>query len=78
MALAWVLAKPAVSSLLIGASRPEQMLANIGALQLALPAEHLARLDDAGTLPQLNPCFIFQLPRPMIFGGQSVTPWRGV
>ena len=31
--------------------------------------EQLARLDDASALPSLNPFFIFQLPREVLFGG---------
>lgn len=33
MALAWLLAQPAVTSVLIGASRPEQILDNIKAVE---------------------------------------------
>ena len=73
-ALAWVLSRPGVDSLLLGASRPEQVESNIAALELALTPEQLARLDEASALPLLNPYFIFQLPRQVLFGGQSVTP----
>ncbi len=65
-----------VSSVLIGASRPEQLVQNIGSLDMELPDEHRQRLDDAGAMPPLNPYFIFELPRERIFGGQAVTPWR--
>jgi aryl-alcohol dehydrogenase-like predicted oxidoreductase len=74
-ALAWVLSRPAVGTLLMGASRPEQVTANIAALQITLSPEQLARLDEASALPSLNPYFIFQLSREVLFGGQSVTPW---
>ncbi|TNB86553.1 aldo/keto reductase, partial [Paracoccus marcusii] len=74
-ALAWVLSRPGVSTLLIGASRPEQVTANIKALDITLSPEQKARLHDASALPALNPYFIFQLPREVIYGGQSVQPW---
>ena len=74
-ALAWVLSRPGVSTLLIGASRPEQVIANIKALEITLSPEQKARLHEASALPALNPYFIFQLPREVIFGGQSVQPW---
>ncbi|SCY71296.1 aldo/keto reductase [Paracoccus tibetensis] len=74
-ALAWVLSRPGVSTLLMGASRAEQVTANIAALQVTLSPEQQARLDEASALPSLNPYFIFQLPRQVIFGGQSVRPW---
>jgi L-glyceraldehyde 3-phosphate reductase len=46
MALAWVLRDPRVTSTLIGASSPEQIRENVGALDnLAFSAEELARID---------------------------------
>ena len=74
VALAWVLSRGGATTLLMGASRAEQVTANIAALQVTLSDEQLARLDDASALPSLNPYFIFQLPRQVLFGGQYVTP----
>lgn len=45
VALAWILAKPWVTSILVGASRLEQLEDNIGALELKLSAEEVAELD---------------------------------
>ena len=46
MALAWVLRHPVVTSVLIGASRPEQIKENIAAVSGApLSAEELARIE---------------------------------
>jgi L-glyceraldehyde 3-phosphate reductase len=46
MALAWVLRQPAVTTALIGASRPEQIEENLGALQApAFSKEELAAID---------------------------------
>ncbi|TJZ76266.1 L-glyceraldehyde 3-phosphate reductase [Chitiniphilus eburneus] len=46
MALAWVLRHPAVTTTLIGASTPEQIRENVGALaNLAFTAEELAEID---------------------------------
>ena len=48
MALAWVLRGKAVTSVLIGASSPEQILDNLGALRnTAFTAEELAAIDKA-------------------------------
>ena len=48
MALAWVLQKSAVTSVLIGASRPEQILDNIGAIHSApFTEEELKKIDEA-------------------------------
>jgi 1-deoxyxylulose-5-phosphate synthase len=46
LAVAWVLARPAVSSAIIGASRPEQLDASLAAADAPLPAELVARLDE--------------------------------
>ena len=47
MALAWELRDPVVTSALIGASRPEQILENLKAFDTApLSAEEIARIDD--------------------------------
>ena len=46
MALAWVLRDPVITSALIGASRPEQILENVGAIHSApFSAEELAEID---------------------------------
>jgi L-glyceraldehyde 3-phosphate reductase len=46
MALAWTLRDPRVTSALIGASKPEQVRENVGALQnLAFTKEELAEID---------------------------------
>lgn len=75
VALAWVAKRPGVSSVLIGASRVEQLTQNIASLDIVLEDEHLQRLEVASALPMLNPYFIFQMPTEMVFGGQQVRPW---
>ena len=76
VALAWVVTRPGVSSVLIGASRVEQLRQNIASLELELTPGQLDRLDQASRLPTLNPYFIFDLPARMIFGVESVQRWR--
>lgn len=47
MALAWVLSNPKVTTVLIGASRPEQILENVQTVEnLTFPAEELARIES--------------------------------
>ena len=46
VALAWLLARPAVSSVILGARTVEQLQQDLGAADLALSPEELARLDD--------------------------------
>src|SRR5579883_768177 len=45
LAVAWVLANPAVTAPIVGASRPEQLADAVAALERPLDAELLARLD---------------------------------
>jgi len=44
LALAWVLAQPGISSAIVGATRREQLLENLGAAELEVPADVLAQL----------------------------------
>jgi aryl-alcohol dehydrogenase-like predicted oxidoreductase len=75
VALAWVTARGGVASVLVGASRPEQLLENIAALDIVFSTDQQARLDAVGAPPMLNPYFIFDLPRARIFGGVEIEPW---
>jgi aryl-alcohol dehydrogenase-like predicted oxidoreductase len=47
LALAWVLRQPDVASAIVGASRPEQVLANASASGIALSPDTLAAIDEA-------------------------------
>jgi aryl-alcohol dehydrogenase-like predicted oxidoreductase len=72
VALAWVLGRRGVTSLLLGASRPQQLESNLAALPLELTDDQRTRLDAVSALPSLNPYFIFNLPREMLYGGMQV------
>ncbi len=50
VALAWLLSKPVVSSVIFGARSLAQLDENLGAGELDLPADALAKLDAAGEL----------------------------
>ncbi len=54
-ALAWLLHQPVVTSVIVGASRPEQLADNLGATALKLTPEDLAALDAASALPAEYP-----------------------
>jgi aryl-alcohol dehydrogenase-like predicted oxidoreductase len=55
VALAWLLAKDAVSSVILGATKPEQLDDNMTSARLALTAGDLAELDVATPLPPSYP-----------------------
>lgn len=55
LALAWTLRDPRVTSALIGASRPEQIVENVGALQnLSFSVEELAQIDHFAKEGRIN------------------------
>jgi aryl-alcohol dehydrogenase-like predicted oxidoreductase len=49
VSLAWLLQRPAVTSVIFGARNLEQLDANLAAAALVLPAEHVAALDEASS-----------------------------
>ncbi|MFB9834289.1 aldo/keto reductase [Actinoallomurus acaciae] len=51
VAINWVATQPAVGSVIIGASSPEQLDGNLAALDLEIPPEARRRLDQAGSRP---------------------------
>ena len=55
VALAWLLSRKEVSSVIVGARTPEQLADNLGASALALTAEDLQALDDVSKLPPEYP-----------------------
>ncbi len=55
VALAWLLARPGVSSLVIGARTEEQLADNLAAAQLTLGEDEVRRLDDVSRPPLAYP-----------------------
>jgi aryl-alcohol dehydrogenase-like predicted oxidoreductase len=47
LALAWTIARPGITSAIIGASRPEQVVDNVGALDVTIDESLAAAIDDA-------------------------------
>ncbi len=55
VALAWLLTRPAIASLVVGGRTAEQFERNFRAVGLALSEEELTRLNDVSRLPLLYP-----------------------
>jgi aryl-alcohol dehydrogenase-like predicted oxidoreductase len=55
VAIAWLLTRPAVTSVIIGAKTEEQLDDNIGAAGLKLAPEEVARLNEVSALPPEYP-----------------------
>jgi len=77
IALAWVAGRPGVASVLMGASRAEQVSDNAAALDIVLPAEHRDALDavSAPAPRQLYSLFTPGFRQHVVFGGSAVRPW---
>jgi aryl-alcohol dehydrogenase-like predicted oxidoreductase len=59
VALAWLLGKSHVMSIIIGAKTVEQLDDNLAAVDLKLTAEDMARLDEVSDLPSEYPAWMF-------------------
>ena len=55
ISLAWLLAKPVVTSIIIGAKRLDQLNDNLAAVDLKLNADQLKQLDEVSALPPEYP-----------------------
>jgi aryl-alcohol dehydrogenase-like predicted oxidoreductase len=76
VALAWLSAQPGVCTVVLGASRAEQIVDNIAALEVDLTEPQLQALNSAGAL---DPVYPYPIASPavnrMMFGGATVRPW---
>ena len=60
IALAWLLHQPQVTSVIVGAKRPDQLADNIAATKVTLAAAELKALGDASALPAEYPGWMFE------------------
>lgn len=60
VALAWLLHQPQVTSVIVGAKRPEQLADNIAATQVSLSAAELEQIDNCSRLPSEYPGWMFE------------------
>jgi aryl-alcohol dehydrogenase-like predicted oxidoreductase len=73
VALAWLLAQPAVSTVIIGAKTAAQLTDNIAAARLTLSPEDMALLDAVSRLPSEYPGWMIELQG----GYRAKVPERG-
>jgi aryl-alcohol dehydrogenase-like predicted oxidoreductase len=60
IALAWLLHRPVVTSVIIGAKRVEQLQDNLGAVDVRLTPDEIAALDAASALPPEYPGWMLE------------------
>jgi aryl-alcohol dehydrogenase-like predicted oxidoreductase len=71
-AIAWVLAKPGVTSPILGARTVEQLQDNLAALELVLSPEQIRRLDEASLPPPHFPQSFLLNTAAILQGGTEV------
>jgi aryl-alcohol dehydrogenase-like predicted oxidoreductase len=90
IALAWLLAKPVVTSVIVGAKRIDQLRDNLAAADIELTADELRQLDDVSALTleypgwmlpfqganRLAPALAPQVAEPQRPNGVSASPAR--
>ena len=74
VALAWVMARPGVTSTLIGARELPQLRDNIAASGLSLSEQQITRLD-AASAPSSGPVITWSAIHRMVLGGNDVAGW---
>ncbi len=73
LAVAWTLKNPAVCSPVIGVRTPAQLEDNLGALDVEISDEQMARLDEISAVPPVFPIDVLKSPAEgMMFGEVSV------
>ena len=77
VALAWASAQPGMTSLILGTRTMAQLRENLSSLEVTLPPDQSAKLDQASALDRVHPYLIFtsEVNRG-IFGGATVTGAR--
>jgi aryl-alcohol dehydrogenase-like predicted oxidoreductase len=79
VALKWLVDRPGVTSTILGATRPDQFASNIASLEVEIPAELRAKLDEASAIEPGNPYRFFEpMLQSMIRGGTDVRKWTAV
>jgi aryl-alcohol dehydrogenase-like predicted oxidoreductase len=63
IAIAWLLTRPTVSSVIIGARNETQLRDNLGAVGWSLTAEHLKLLDEASAVLPAYPYYSYRIEK---------------
>lgn len=74
VALAWAAAQPGITSIILGASKLEQLHDNLASLEMQLTPDQIQALDD-GTAPGPGSVFFTPDLKRMVLGGTTVQGW---
>ena len=73
VAVNWAMTQPGIASIIVGATKLEQLKDNLGALEFTIPHELRQRLDDVNALPSTFPYSFFGPEiQGSLTGGQTV------
>jgi len=73
VAVNWTMTQPGIASVIIGATKLEQLRDNLGALEFTIPSKLRRRLDEVGALPPTFPYSFFGAEiQGSLTGGQTV------
>jgi aryl-alcohol dehydrogenase-like predicted oxidoreductase len=75
ISLAWLLAKPVVTSAIFGAKRLDQLQDNLAAVKLKLTEDELSLLDEVSSLPLEYPGWLFRVPGASRLGAHDRRVW---
>lgn len=78
ISLAWLLAKPAVTSVIIGAKRLDQLQDNLAAVELALTEDEIKLLDEVSALPPEYPGWMFPVQSAGRLGALDRPVWENL
>lgn len=70
IALAWLLHKPGVTSVIIGVRKEEQLIDNLGAADINLTDDEMKQLDEVSALKPEYPQYLPPIPRGVNFFGR--------
>ena len=71
IALAWLLTRPFVTSVIVGAKTRDQIIDNLAAAEVKLSAEHCKALEDASALPPEYPGWMLEWQNRETRGGAT-------
>jgi aryl-alcohol dehydrogenase-like predicted oxidoreductase len=78
ISLAWLLAKPVVTSVILGAKRLDQLQDNLAAIDLKLSEEELKQLDDVSALPPEYPGWMLNVQNADRLGVAERPVWADI
>jgi aryl-alcohol dehydrogenase-like predicted oxidoreductase len=78
ISLAWLLTRPVVTSVIIGAKRVGQLQDNLAAVELKLTEDEIKRLDEVSALPPEYPGWMLAFQNADRFGAAGRAVWTAM